>query len=116
MATFPTITGSVLTHRGWSYARSYRTSREDMAIGKRHAYYHRATPLMRWTVGGDSLSDADVATLVAFVAARFGGLESFDFVDPETASSYTAIIDGDVDLRVNGVNDNTLWLDVAEIG
>jgi len=116
MANFPTLTGSVRTHRDWNYTRAYRTSREDMDTGKRHSYYHRATPLMRWRVGGESLPDADVVTLRAFFAARFGGLESFTFTDPETASPYTAIFTGDFDVRANGPNDNTLWLDVAEIG
>jgi len=118
MATFPTLAGGERTHRPWSYKREFLTTRNDMPTGKRYAYYHRATPLMRWTIGGESISDADVATLRNFFEARGGSYETFEFVDPETGTTHTKcrFDQGGFEERHIGPNENSVRLVIVEVG
>ena len=117
MASFPTLAAGETTHRPWSYRRDFLTSKVEIPTGKRYAYYHRADPLMRWVVGGDSLSDADLATLRTFFLARGGNYEAFEFTDPETETLYsTCRFEGaEFKEKAIGPNENSVHLTIVEI-
>ena len=117
MATFPTLTAGERTHRPWFYRRDFLTSKVNIPTGKRYAFHHRATPLMRWVVGGDSLSDADLATLRTFFLARAGNYEAFSFTDPETASVYSTCRFEEAEFKEKHIapNENSIHLTIVEI-
>lgn len=116
-SSFPTITGAITTRRPWSFARAFLNSIEDSPTGKRYAYYHRASPLMSWTVGGDRIPDADVTTLLEAFIGWQGKWASFEFTDPETGDTYlTCRLDMDsFKSQAIGPNENSCHLKVVEI-
>lgn len=89
MPTFPLFADGSKTQFPLTESLRFQTLAAIVPSGERISYAERATGLRSWTIGGPSISDADLATLKAFFLARRGSWEAFDFVDPRTGATFT---------------------------
>jgi hypothetical protein len=89
MATFPLLADGAKTQFPLTEALRFQTLSAVVPSGERYSYAERANGIRYWTIGGPSISDADLATWRAFFEARRGSWEAFDFVDPRTGTTYT---------------------------
>ena len=116
MATYPTLSTGARCSLPYAYRREYLNTVCDVASGKRYAYNHRATPLMKWTLQYPQLSDADVTTLRTFFDSVKGSWDVFDFTDPETNTNYAQCRLGSDRFEVQrvGPNENSVTLVIQE--
>jgi hypothetical protein len=116
-ASFPALTSAIITRRPWKYRREFMNSRRDSPTGTRYAYYHRATPLMFWEVGGENLPDADVSTMLAYFVLQKGNRGTFSFTDPQTSTVYSTVrFDQEMfESRLVGPNEQNCYVRLAEV-
>ncbi len=117
MPTFPLLADGAKTQFPYTESVRFETLSVTVPSGERYAYSQMANGTRFWTIGGPSVSDADIATLRAFFEARRGSWEAFDFVDPRTGLTVTNCrFDQDLfEYQALGPNENRVELRIKHI-
>jgi len=94
---FPLLPNGTRTQIPWQQNQQYKTEVSQLEAGTKYtfAWYGAGLTnfptegLRQWVVGGDMLTDADLAVIEAHFLANWGRMFAFNFKDPETAVVYS---------------------------
>ncbi len=88
-AVYPGIaSGARITQRPWTSKLRYLTTRNDLASGKRYAYYEWSDPKHLWTLTYPSITPAELLTLMQHFVGMGGRWGKFTFTDPDSLLDY----------------------------
>lgn len=107
-ATFPLLDSGAVTQRPWSKRRTFETNFNDLEAGVRHALSMRgggfsgfpASAARAWDIQHPSIKATEADRLVKFFLSKNGRFGSFDFTDPDTATTYNGCRFASDDLEV----------------
>jgi hypothetical protein len=94
---YPALPNGTRTQIPWQQNQQYKTEVSQMDAGPKYTYAwygghltnFPTEGLRQWVVGGDMLTDADVALLEAHFLANWGRFAAWTFTDPETGTTYS---------------------------
>jgi len=98
--------------------RDFVVARVDQECGRRYAYYYLSgDPVAHWSLSWSALSDAELATLLAWLDTVKGGWDTFSFTDYDTGTTYsTCVLEGaEFPITHTGPNEHGLTLYIAEV-
>lgn len=115
MPAFPSLSSGAITQLPFTKTRAFRTTQVVMPYGGQFSWKNRTMPLRSWTISLTCITDAEVETLLTFIALVKGSLNQFDFHDPDSDTDHVVRFDQDVfNIKRLGPDQNAIDLLITE--
>jgi hypothetical protein len=104
--TLPILSTGAFVQIPFGTAPSFKTFRNDLDSGKRISWAAWPVPLTKWALSYPAITDAEVQTLVNFYLGAGGAVNSFAFIDPNTAVSHASCYFGAQGIQLTRISPN----------